>query len=296
MTAQTLTQFSNALAELALSARKFLALVRSDDGSTHTGVLWKANAVVVSEQALADANSFEVELAGERVKAEIAGRDPGTNVAVLKLERALTHVLPPAVVPRLGELALILGMSASDGTARLAVVRLIGGAWQSLAGGTIDRRITLDTYLAHADEGAAVLSSDGSIIGVAARGARRESLVIPASTVERAVSTILEKGGVERGWLGVSLHPVALPDSLRPEGAGRVGLMVMELVADGPAAKAGVLVGDILISAGGVAASRPGKIARQLGSASIGKKLDLTLARAGAVLTREATIEARKHV
>jgi len=68
---------------------------------------------------------------------------------------------------------------------------------------------------------------------------------------------------------------------------------VMDVVADGPAAKAGVLAGDILLSAGGVAATRPGAIARQLGGNSIGKKLEITLARAGAVLTREAVIEAR---
>src|SRR5262249_38325268 len=95
-----------------------------------------------------------------------------------------------------------------------------------------------------------------------------------------------------RGWLGVSLHPVALPEALRRE-SQRVGLMVMDVAAESPAAKAGVLAGDILLAVGGTPATRPGKIARQLGSGSIGKKLERTLARAGAIVTSEALIQAR---
>jgi S1-C subfamily serine protease len=108
------------------------------------------------------------------------------------------------------------------------------------------------------------------------------------------VGVLLEKGSVERGWLGVALRPVALPEALRPDDSQRVGLMVMDVGADSPAAKAGILAGDILLSAGGAAATRFGKIARQLGANSIGKKIQITLARAGAVVTSEATIAARK--
>ena len=117
--------------------------------------------------------------------------------------------------------------------------------------------------------------------------------LIPTATIERVVPQLLQSGSIERGWLGVSLHPVALPEALRPEQSQRVGLMVMDVIAGGPAAKAGVLAGDILLAVGGTTATRPGKIARQLGADSIGRTLELTLARAGAVLTSEAIIEAR---
>ncbi|MGH6691593.1 MAG: S1C family serine protease, partial [Gammaproteobacteria bacterium] len=235
----------------------------------------------------------KVAVADNTADARLAGRDQGTNVAVLKLERDLQGRVPASAVPTVGALALVLGAGANGPVARLALVRAVSGSWQSLAGGTIDHRIVLDTYLDSTDEGGPVLSADGAILGTAARGAGRQSLVIPASTIDRVVPVLLQKGAVERGWLGVSLHPVALPEALRPQQSQRVGLMVMDVVANGPAAKAGVLAGDILLAVGGASATRPGKVARQLGAGSIGKKLELTLARAGAILTSECVIEAR---
>ena len=288
-----LSQFSEALSGLAAGARGFLAEIRTKQGHQLSGVLWKPDAVVVSEQALPDAADFEVSVAETTSNARIAGRDEGTNVAVLKLEKSLGGSLPLQGVPRVGALALALGMGANGVSARLSLIRSVGPAWQSLAGGTIDHRIILDARLGAAEEGGPVLGADGTIYGIATRGVRRQSLVIPAATVDRAIGVLLEKGSIERGWLGVSLHPVALPEALRPNDSQPVGLMVMEVVADGPAAKAGVLAGGILLSAGGAAATKPGTIARQLGANSIGKKLEITLARAGAVLTREAVIAAR---
>ena len=289
-----LVQFSDALSVLASGARGFLAEVRSGDGQRLSGVLWKPNAVVVSEQALPEASDYEVRIADQVVKAHLAGRDEGTNVAVLRLESDIAVTLPPAITPRLGALALALGMGANGTAARLAIIRSVGGAWQSLAGGTIDHRITLDARIGASEEGGPVLAADGAIIGISTRGAGRQSLVIPTSTVDRAVGVLLEKGSVERGWLGVALRPVALPDTLRPDASQRIGLMVMEVGTDSPAAKAGILAGDILLSAGGAAATRFGRIARQFGANSIGKTIEITLARAGAILSSQVTITARK--
>ncbi len=290
----TLSQFSDALSGLAAGARDFLAGIRAGEGHRVSGVLWKSNAVVVSEQALCDAPEYEVQVGDTVTSAHLAGRDEGTNVAVLKLERDIAGSLPPYCVPRAGALALAVGMGANGTRARLALVRSVGGAWQSMAGGTIDHRILLDTHLGRVEEGGPVLAADGSLLGISTLGARRETLVIPAMTVERAATALLENGSIERGWLGVSLRPVAIPETLRPRETQCVGLMVMDVVSEGPAAKAGVLAGDILISAGGVAATRPRIIAQQLGSTSIGKTVELALARAGAIITRAAVVETRK--
>jgi S1-C subfamily serine protease len=257
-------------------------------------VLWKPDAAVVSEQALPDLSEYEVAVAGETVAAKLAGRDPGTNVAVLKLARQVASKLPAFTVPKTGSLALTAGIGRYGLSVRLATVLTVGDAWQSMAGGTIDHRIILDTRLGHAAEGGPVLAADGGLIGVSARGARRETLVIPASTVERAVMALLEKGSVERGWLGVSLHPVALPEPLRPETGQHVGLMVMDVIKDGPAAKSGVLVGDILLSVDGAPAMRPRHVARRLGPDSVGKRIAMMLVRAGATVACEAVVEARK--
>jgi S1-C subfamily serine protease len=290
----SLVQLSDALSRLTAGAHAFLAEIRNPDGQLLSGVLWKANAVVVSEQALPDSPEYEVKIADSVVKAHLAGRDQGTNVAVLRLESAIAATLPPPAVARAGALALALGTGVDGITARLAIIRSVGGQWESLAGGTIDQRITLDSPVGGAEEGGPVLAADGAILGISTRGAGRQSLIIPSSTVERAVGVLLEKGSIERGWLGVALRPVALPETLRPDGSQRVGLMVMEVGADSPAAKAGILAGDILLSAGGVPAIRFGKVARQLGPNSIGTTIEFALARAGAIVSSQATIGARK--
>jgi S1-C subfamily serine protease len=177
----------------------------------------------------------------------------------------------------------------------LALVRSVGGAWQSLAGATIDQRIVLDTPIRPKDEGGPVLAANGTIFGISTRGSGRQSLVIPAATVEKAVAVLLEKGSVERGWLGVALRPIALPETLRPKSTQRVGLMVMDVGVESPAAKAGILAGDILLTAGGTPATRFGNVTRRLGPDSVGKTLALTLARAGAIITAEAMIDTRKR-
>ena len=293
MTDSILSQLSSALSELVANARGFLASARGKDGTQLSGVLWAPNIVVVSEQALPDVSDFEVTVGDVTASARLAGRDEGTNVAILKLDRDVTAQGPAPAVPAVGALAVVLGTGSNGPAARLALVRSVAGAWQSLAGGTIDHRITLDTHLGSTEEGGAVLGADGAIFGVAARGAGRQSLVIPAATIDRVVPLLLKSGTVERGWLGVSLHPVALPEALRHEQSQRVGLMVMDVAPGGPAAKAGVLAGDILLAVGGAVATRPGKIARQLGAESIGRSLELTLARAGAIVTSTCIIEAR---
>src|SRR5258708_2733485 len=101
----SLVQFSEALSGLAAGARGFLAEIRDPGGRLLSGVLWKANAVVVSEQALPEASEYEVKIADHLVKAHLAGRDEGTNVAILRLERDIATTLPPQAVPRLGALA-----------------------------------------------------------------------------------------------------------------------------------------------------------------------------------------------
>ena len=289
-----LSQFSDALTALASGARAFTAGVRTESGHHLSGVLWKPNAVVVSEQTLPDSAEYEVRVADQSARAKLAGRDQGTNVAVLRLQQDLPAALPGFAEAKLGALALVLGAAREGVSARLAIVRSIGGAWESVAGGTIDRRIILDTII-RSEEGGPVLAADGNILGISTRGARRQALVIPASTVDRSVDVLLEKGAVERGWLGVALRPVALPESLRPDAGQRVGLMVMEVAGDSPAQKAGIVAGDIVLSAGGIAVSRFGGLTRQLGRNSIGNTIELRVARAGSVVTANVMIESRKH-
>ena len=119
-------------------------------------------------------------------------------------------------------------------------------------------------------------------------------LVIPATTVNRIVPALLREGRVARGWLGVALQPVAVPDALQEQAGQASGLMVMSLAEDGPAARAGIVAGDIVVTMNGVPARRFRTFARQLGTESIGSKAALRVIRGGNILSIEATVEVRR--
>jgi S1-C subfamily serine protease len=118
-------------------------------------------------------------------------------------------------------------------------------------------------------------------------------IVIPTATLERVVPLLLKDGRIARGWLGVALQAVAVPDALR-ESDQSSGLMVMSVVEKGPAAKAGIVAGDIILSVDGTPAHRFRKIARHFGSESIGRTTEVRLIRGGTVVTVQATIAERQ--
>ena len=124
-------------------------------------------------------------------------------------------------------------------------------------------------------------------------GPRGQVLVIPAATVDRIAPTLLAGGRVPRGWLGIALRPVAVPDELRETSGEATGLMVMSLSPEGPAAKAGIVAGDIILSVDGASARRLRNVLAHLGSESVGKPVSLGVIRGGAVITVEATITER---
>jgi S1-C subfamily serine protease len=141
--------------------------------------------VVTSEQVFPEGPDFAIVRNGAEMPARLAGRDPGTNVAVLRLAQGLGSALPEASAPpRAGSLALIVGAdSAGAPTGRLGMVHATGPEWHSMAGGRIDSLLRLDARLG-ADEGGPVLTLGGKLIGMSTAGPRRRALVIPAATVD----------------------------------------------------------------------------------------------------------------
>jgi S1-C subfamily serine protease len=289
-----LTQYSNALIERAASARGLVAAIRVSKDRHLTGTLWGPAVVVASEQSLPNGTDFDIVASGGTVKASLAGRDPGTNIALLRLAQpAVSAEIVPAEASA-GGLALAFGADGAGGvTARSGIVNLAGPEWLSDAGGRIEKRIVLDIRISRSEEGGPVLDSDGRCLGISTFGPRSQVLVIPAATVNRIVPVLLKDGRILRGWLGVALQPVAVPDALQGEGGQAIGLMVMSLVEGGPAAKAGILAGDVVLSVNGAPVGRVRRVAGQLGSENIGRKADLRVIRGGAVLSVAATIEAR---
>ena len=147
--------------------------------------------------------------------------------------------------------------------------------------------------LAPAEEGGPVFDVEGGRLGITTFGPRGRVLVIPANTIEAVIPLLLQHGRVARGWLGVAFQPVAVPDSLQAQAGQSSGLMVLSVVEGGPAAKAGVMPGDILLAVDGTPTTGVRRVVPRLGPDSVGRAADLRLLRGGALVTIQAVIEAR---
>jgi S1-C subfamily serine protease len=238
-----------------------------------SGVIWRTGLVVTAHEGLSGDEEFSVTLpGGETRPATLVGRDPSTDVALLRLETGEFGDWAAAPLPAPGSLAVAVGRGDGSPLAAFGMVSEAGPAWRSMRGGLIDARLVLGLRLSGRAEGGAVVAPDCTLIGLAVSGPRRRALAIPASTVARAVATLSDKGYVARGYLGISLHPLA---------GGQNGAIVVGVEADGPAAKAGLVVSDIITTWDGEPVGSVGDVSRRLGTDVVGRTAKLGLVRGG---------------
>jgi S1-C subfamily serine protease len=289
-----LMKLTQALAARADAAKSNVAAIRTRYGSL-SGVLWRNDVLVTSAQSLPKRDSYELALPGGKQQvATPAGVDATTNIAVLRLATPLQARSLAGRVPDTGELVSAYGAGyAGSVSARLGSVIAVGDEWHSRTGGRIDRRLELDIGLSRAEEGGPVFDMGGGFVGMSTFGPYRRVIAIPASTLARIVPILLQHGRITRGWLGIALQPVAIPEAFRAETGQSAGLMATSVKPDGPAAKAGVLAGDILVSVDGKGTGRFRNILSRLDSGSVGRHIELRLIRSGAVQTLSLTVEAR---
>lgn len=290
-----LSDLSQAIEAQVAAARGLAVAVRNASHRHVSALLWQADAVVTSEQAVGNRDEYEVVTsAGATATARIAGRDPGTNLLVLRTDVLLAATTVPRGMARVGSLALALGADAAGApTARLGLVSSVGPQWYSRAGGRLEQRIALDIRLRRTEEGGPVLDAAGALLGMSTLGPPGVVLVIPVATLERVVPRLLTDGQVPRGWLGLGLQPVAVPEPLREVAGEAMGMMVMSIAAGGPGEVAGVKAGDILLTIDGASMRGLRRVIAQLDDESVGRNVALRLIRGGEVLTLNVVITAR---
>lgn len=289
----TLSDLSNDLAALVAATAPAVVAVHGAGRGPASGLLWQPGVVVTADETLAGDGDLAIVLpSGERVAATVAGRDPSTDVAVLRCQgappAATVAAMPAASGVAAGELAVAIGSAAGGTVAALGMVSFAGGPWRSRSGGDIAARLVIDARLPAVAEGGVVVTADGRFVGMAAFGPRRRVIAIPAATIAAVVPVILDRGHIPRGYLGVGLQGVALGD-----GDGRRGAMVVTLDADGPARAAGIHQGDIIVAVAGAAVTGPRSLYRQLGPDAVGTTATVELVRAGAPVSVAVTVAAR---
>lgn len=284
MTSFDLAAFSDAVADVAEKAAPSTASFTTHHGRTATAFHWGDGFYVAAEEAVDPDEASQLVLApGETVKAELAGRDPSTGIALLKPEAdALVPVLEKAGSVRPGHIVVAAGRDGASPLAVLGTVGEVGPAWRSLRGGTIDRRINLAVAAGGRFEGGPVLDGKGGLVGMLLFGPRRRALVIPYETIERTVGILKSKGHVARGYLGAGLHPLRHGDVQ--------GAIVVSLDEQGPAKSAGIVLGDIVTAWNGEKVRGPRELIRKLGPDSAGAAVTLGLVRGGEARDISVTI------
>ena len=290
-----LIDLSNALAETTASAAANVVAVHAESRGSASGVIWRPGIVVTAEHALRRDEEIHATLPdGRVVPATLAGRDPSTDLAVLKCAEASAAVstFGDATALKPGSLTLVVGRTRASGpVAALGVVSLVAAERRTWTGAALTPYIRLDVGLQPTAIGGAVVDAQGRTVGIATpRFARFGAIAIPARAVDHVVDTLLKKGHIPQGYLGVGLQSVRLPDALRQslQRAEKTAAIVLEVEPESPANKAGIVIGDILIALAGHPVARLEDVHSQLRGEAIGKPLALKFVRGGA--TQEVNI------
>jgi S1-C subfamily serine protease len=276
--------WSKGLRQTVKDTAEGVVALQNDDGSAASGVAWRKGYVVTADEAVGD-HVKVVRGDGTVIAAEPAGRDPSTDVALFKADVG-PHPFEAATEPHPGDFAIAVGRGATSELVAAGFIAETGGEWQSLSGGKIDRKIRLGFRLDSRAHGGAVVDTAGRLIGLAAFGPRRRAIVIPVQTVERITALLEKSGTISRGYLGVQLHPLR-------DGQRRAGAIIVHLDKEGPAAAAGLILGDCIVGWNGEDVTGSRQIFRNLGPDSVGTTVALGILRSGQQSTIDIVVGKR---
>jgi S1-C subfamily serine protease len=285
---QVLSGLSDAIAGLVDQAAAMLAAIRTTPGRHISGIIWQPDLVITADQLLPARDGYTVVLAGGiLVAARPAGRDTANNLAALRLEtRAGAVAIRTAGPARVGAVALALGATAeANPIARLTVIHRVDSTrLGALNSATMDM-LSLDLPPNTADDGGPVLDANGALLGMSASSATGQALVVSHTAIAAVLPPAIAVARGHRGWLGLSLQPIAVPGSMRPIAQQDAGRMVVNLASNGPAEQAGIRAGDILLSLDGQSINAPRTLRTFLSPDRIGRYVQVKLLREGALET-----------
>jgi S1-C subfamily serine protease len=293
-----LTRFSDGLAAAVEAASPSVVRVDARRRWPGSGIVWAAEGVVVTADHIIEREEhIEVGLPdGTRRPASLVGRDPTTDLAVIRTQAsgltAPTWADPDGL--RVGHVLLALGRPGQSVRAAFGILSALGETWRAPAGGDIDRYIQVDLRLPPGFSGGPLADTSGRVRGLATSGLLREAgVAVPWPTLRRVVDTLLAYGRVRRGYLGVRAHPVRLPDALAQQSGQDVGLVVIAVEPGSPAESGGLLLGDVLLTVGGQPVLRLDDLMAALRADRVGATLPVRIARGGQIEERRVVVGER---
>ena len=296
-TASVLYSLSNDIADIV--ARIAPSVVQVQGGRRPvSGLAYADGVVVATTRALGREDNLHVRRHdGTTLDAELAGWDPATNLAVLRVAGLdATPLTPSASASRVGELAIAVARSWSNAvTVSAGVISVIGGPLPTGRRSSIDRVIRTTAPMHDGFSGGAFLDSAGRLIGVTtAARIRGLGVVIPAEIAWKTAAFVLEHGRPKRGYLGVAVQSVELPAAQRPVPERESAVVVLSVAAGSPAARAGVLVGDIVVEFDGQPVNAPDDLLDLLSNGRIGRGVPVKILRGGQSVDVTLEVEERQ--
>ena len=301
-----LSAFSDQLAGVVEKTAHSLVTVAARPRQSATGILWAAGQEVVvltADHVVEREDDISITLPdGRVVKAQLAGRDPSTDIAVLRLPgvtlSAESIPAQPGEGLRVGNLVLAIGKPTSEGPrVSFGAVSAIDGPRRSWQGGEIEGVIYADVTLYPGFSGGPLVDLAGRVVGLnSSRLTRQNSSAIPVVTLTRVVNTLLTHGRVRRGYLGVGTQQVPLPAALANT-AGLTqesALLIVTVESGSPAEQAGLMIGDLLTSLAGQPVTDVDSLRSQLGAQPLGQSIAVKILRGGEPRDVQVTVAERQ--
>ena len=297
--ANALTDFSNGLTAAVEKAGTSTVTVDARKRYPASGIAYSEDLVLTADHVVTREENLKVMLPdGRSLAATIAGRDPGSDLALLRLaEKALSPAKTSDDV-KVGQLVLALGRPGSEGMqVSWGIVTSINGPARTFRGGMLDEFIRSETTPYPGFSGGPLINTEGEVLGLNTSGLTRgSSLTIPNKVAWRTAQALATHGSVKRGYLGVRTQPVEIPEGSRQEleREQEHGLLVVWLEEGGPAVAGGLLVGDILVAVNGQSVGDPDDLFSALNSETVGKAISVEVLRGGRPETVQVTVGERK--
>lgn len=290
----TLQELSTSMAAAVTESSAAVVRVEGRRRLAATGIVWSVDGLIITAHHVVERDD-EIGIGlpdGSHVAATVVGREPGIDLAVL---RATASDLPVAQwtdwsTLAVGQLVLALGRPGHQVQATLGIVSALGGEWQTHGGGKIDGYLQTDVTMYPGFSGGPLLSATGQFAGLNTSGLTRgASVTVPTQTLQRVVNTILTHGHVPRAYLGIGVQPVHIAEALQATVNQPVGLMVMSVEDTGPAAKAALYQGDVLLTIDGRSVQQVSDLQSVLQTTAVDSTVTVQLLRGGEV--KEASVQ-----
>jgi S1-C subfamily serine protease len=294
-----LIDLSNDLAEIVTKADSAVVRIEGRRRLPASGVLWSADGLIVTAHHVVERDdNITVGLSdGETIEAKLVGRDPTTDLAVLRAQAknlgASRWAEPEDLM--VGHLVLALGRPGKTVQATLGVISALGGSWRTRGGGQIDRYLQTDVVMYPGFSGGPLVDAAGLVVGINTSALLRgTSLAIPTPTVARVVDDLVAHGQVRRGYLGVGTQPARLPTDLATELGQETGLLLMSVEPGSPAHKGGLFMGDTIVAFDGQPVRHHDDLLSRLSGDRIGATVPVRIVRGGATQELNVVIADRE--